>query len=136
MAYTATPSSHISGLLCVKRTDGSNPLVQTDACSTIGVDTAWIAANVSATQGFLIIPIDQLTTLTDVEADETTGDWRYIVRAVVESFFADYDAIATANLPGKVTVSRGSLVGTGSEVTRTYSFKFALDSSSLEVAAE
>ena len=140
MAYVGneSPEDHISGILLAHRSQGSNPLVQGDALSTIGVTTAWIAANITATEGFLVIPVKSLAGLVDTEADESTGDWRYIVRAMVESFYDDYAAMATANKPDNMTISESSLIDTttAGESNRTWTVTATLNTGALEVADE
>jgi hypothetical protein len=96
-------------------------------------------AGAANSKKYLLIEIAagaDLPNLSAAEAHITTGDWRKVCYELVNLLWSDFDAMATADEPGKVTASRGSLVGTGSTADRTYSFKFTLDTSDLEVIAE
>ena len=137
MAFTDDkPETYFPGYLLVELSDGGT-LEAADTVATIGMDAAWITANLSGTQGAIVIPIDQLDGHVDTEANEVSGSWRKVVRALVGAMWSAYNAMAAADRPTKLTASRGSLVENGAtESDRTYSLKFTLDSSALEVADE
>lgn len=139
MGFDKTPTTHIPGMLYVGPADGGNPLVQGNACSTIGITTAWLALYVDTPLlGFIIIPLSSMAGLSAAEADEATGDWRYIVRALIEGFFDDYNAMTAANKPTNLVVTESSLIDTATsgESNRTWTVTATLDTGSLEVADE
>ena len=85
----------------------------------------------------ITLPLANVTELTAAEADAATGDIRKIIYALSEEFYVKYNATAEADRPGKMTLYRSSQVddATG-EMTRTYSFVFAVDGGAGEVADE
>ncbi len=142
MAFNPFPGAHISGLVNPELADGGNPLIESNTCLQIGMTAAWITANMSASQGCIIIPCDQAgSSLLDSEAGENdptaAGDIRKVCYSLSEMMFDLYDAMATADRPAKMTLSRSGLIaGTGSQVSRTFTFTFVLDGSGLDVVAE
>ena len=135
MAWTDydSPGDLFDGFLCDPYSSGT---AETDALSTIGITTAWIAANLPASTGFIVIPVASLSGLTDAEAHASDGDARKLIRALIDQCYTWYNAIPSADRPDQMTISRSGLVGTGDEVTRTWSVQADLDASALEVADE
>jgi hypothetical protein len=135
MAYVdkESPEDHIAGYLLV-----NNNFAHTDALSDHGMDAAWKALYDS--EGFMVIPVSSLAGLTEEEAEHSagTGDWRYVVRAMVESFYDAYTAMATADKPDNMTVTESSLISTTdtAESNRTWTFTATLNTGALEVADE
>ena len=87
----------------------------------------------------LTMPRASFPELSTAEANTTTGDSRSILFAMVERFYQWYLALATADRPGQLTISRTTTTNdlTG-DVTRTYHFAFTCTpaTGALEVKAE
>jgi len=78
-----------------------------------------------------------LSTLTDAEADPTTGDVREVSRALVYKLAALWDAMAVADRPLKMTVSKSlGINNSTSNVTESYVFSFEVGTTLGNVAAE
>ncbi|MFZ4394157.1 MAG: hypothetical protein ACOYOU_00865 [Kiritimatiellia bacterium] len=100
------------------------------------VPTGWFA-NWSEDGTNITLPIASLPQLTAAEADAATGDIRKIVFALVDKMQAAYAALASADRPTKVTITRATSVDdTTGKIRRTYSFEFELESAGEEVVAE
>lgn len=78
-----------------------------------------------------------LTTLTDAEANATTGDFREVIRALLYKFSTDWDATAVADRPAKMTLQKslGIDQSTGN-VIESYQFTFAIGSTLGNVVSE
>ncbi len=76
-----------------------------------------------------------LAELTDAEADETTGDVRKLVFAVMEALHAAWAAQAAADRPTKLTIYKSSSVS-GSTITNTYTVVTVNDITAQDVADE
>ena len=118
MAFSDVPTTHLSGYLLLT-SDGSGD----------------ISGAANSTE-YVLVPLATLAGLDSDEAHGTTGSWRKIVRAFVDVFYTAYNAMPTADKPTKLTVTRGSLVGSGDEVTRSWSVSATLDATVLDVADE
>lgn len=78
-----------------------------------------------------------LSTLTDTEGHETTGDTREVIFSICEAFFTKFNALASADRPNKMTVSRTtSEDSSANEFVRTYSIQLRLSPPDFDVAAE
>lgn len=78
-----------------------------------------------------------VTECTDAESDATTGDWRKIIYGLSEMIFDKWNAVATADRPTKVSISKSTSINTATDVaTVAYSFVFTCDSSVTDVSAE
>ena len=78
-----------------------------------------------------------LSSLTDTDADQTTGDVREVVFSLCEAVFGKMDALATADKSNKLTVTRNTFEDTvNNEFVRTYTFQLRLDPPSFSVKAE
>lgn len=77
-----------------------------------------------------------LPEISSTEANATTGDYRKILYGFVEGMFDKYSDIPNDDLPTKFEIKRGTTENLAGELTRTYSFKFTLDSTGFEVSAE
>ena len=78
-----------------------------------------------------------LSTLTDTDANETTGDVREVVFALSEAVFSKMNALATADQSNKLTVTRNTFEDTATnEFVRTYTVQLRLDPPTFSVAAE
>lgn len=85
----------------------------------------------------ITLPIAALPELTAGEADAVTGDSRKILFALMERIYQWNIALADADKPAKVTVTRYSQINelTG-VITRTYSLQFSLSAGAIDVVAE
>jgi hypothetical protein len=73
----------------------------------------------------LTIPFSAIPGLTAAEAHPTTGDAREVIRLILEKYFTVIQALATADKPVSMTITRGSLVGLDSiTVRRSYQLSF------------
>lgn len=98
--------------------------------------TSWVASwsedGTNAT--FPLASLSQ--TLTAAEADAATGDWRDIFFSIVDHTYEYYAALAAADKPGKLTLSKsGSLQSDGSWLF-TYTIRVYASSAGEDVAAE
>jgi hypothetical protein len=108
---------------------------------------AWLGAGYDASTGKISFNTanaasnQTLPQLTDTEADETTGDIRKVLFALIDGIFTKYDAkysaLDTAARPSKVTFTRSATANADGSVTRTYLFVANLAAPlSVEVADE
>ena len=83
------------------------------------------------------VPIASFPQLTADEANGDTGDIRKLIFALVDKLFAKWAALAAADRPAKMTISRGTSVddSTGA-IRRSYTFTFDLESAGEEVVDE
>jgi hypothetical protein len=78
-----------------------------------------------------------LTTLTDAEADPTTGDYREVVRALLYKIGTDWDATASADRPAKMTFARSlSVESSSGNLVESYMVSFQVGITRGNVAAE
>jgi hypothetical protein len=78
-----------------------------------------------------------LAEVTEAEADPTTGDWRKIIFGLIEMIYQKFIALAEADKPNKVNLTRSSSINeTTGEITRFYTFTFKVAPSGIEVNAE
>ena len=123
MAYSSikAPNTHQPGIILVPNTFN-------DAGNT----------GLATTTAYIAFKLADLAGLTEAEAHHSTGDWRYIVRGVVEALYDDYDAMATADKPDNMTVTESSLISTttAGESNRTWTVTATLNTGALEVADE
>lgn len=95
--------------------------------------------NATADVEYVCIPIASLPGVSvgsSGEADDVNGDSRIITRGIMDMLYGWYNGLATADRPGKLTISRSGLVGTGDTVERTWTVKLTLDATLLEVDDE
>ena len=121
MAFAKAPNTHQPGIILV-------PDTFNDAGNTgLATETAYVA-----------FKLTDLAGLTEAEAHHSTGDWRYIVRGVVEALYDDYAAMATADRPDNLTITESSLIDTttAGESNRTWTVTATLNTGALEVADE
>lgn len=112
MAYDAKPSTHFGAGYSV-------------ASNSIRFNTNDAAANKT------------LTTLTDAEADPTTGDFREVIRALLYKFAADWDATAVADRPAKMTLAKSLGYDAASGcVTESYTLSFKIGTTLGNVTSE
>lgn len=112
MAYDAKPSTHFGAGYAV-------------ASNSIRFNTNDAAANKT------------LVTLTDAEADPTTGDFREVIRALLYKFATDWEATASADRPAKMTLAKSlGLNSTNQTVVETYVISFEIGTTLGNVAAE
>tara|TARA_Y100000114_G_C11714432_1_gene305204 strand:+ start:577 stop:951 length:375 start_codon:yes stop_codon:yes gene_type:complete len=112
---------------------GSAEYTNIDNGATVSVDgPAIVFKSSGATAGSNL-----LSSLTDADADETTGDVREVVFALCEAVFSKMDALATADKSNKLTVTRNTFEDTvNDEFVRTYTFQLRLAPPSFSVKAE
>jgi hypothetical protein len=85
----------------------------------------------------LSIDIADIPELTAAEIDSSTGDIRKFVYAMIEKLWTEYNDLATADKPGKLTISKYVSVDPSTGVvTNTYSFVVKTTVSAQEVADE
>lgn len=87
----------------------------------------------------VIIPLADLAGLTSVEADPATGDGRELARILVNTIVAKVSALATADKPSKMAVSKSNPQGIGIDQIRqayTMSFDVSVDGTSASLIAE
>ena len=78
-----------------------------------------------------------LSTLTDTDAADSTGDTREVVFALCEAMFTKFNALASADRPNKMTISRTtSEDSSADEFVRTYSIQLRLSPPNFDVADE
>lgn len=110
MAWNPLPQSWFTGM-----TDGSTSCNATD----------------------MVIPISTFPELSAAEIDSVTGDVRKFLFAFLEKCWAVYNALATADKPTKLTMSKSATVDTSTGVTtNTYVFTIKTSASSQEVVSE
>ena len=97
---------------------------------------------------YLLIPISStdpdahgatgLANLNLAEAHATTGDARKVIYELCNTIYDYYDGIAAGSEPGKLTVTKSSLINTTTEgeANRTYTVTVTLDTGALDVVAE
>jgi len=67
---------------------------------------------------------DVTPTLTAAEADATTGDLRAILLSLIDHTFTYYNALASADKPTKMTISKTSQFTDADTLKSTYAFTF------------
>ncbi len=79
-----------------------------------------------------------LTEVTSTEADSTgSGDARKVIYGIAELLFNKYQAIPTADVPAKMTISRStSEDNSAGEFIRNYTIQLRLEPDGFEVADE
>lgn len=78
-----------------------------------------------------------LSTLTDTEANDTTGKTVEVVFSICEAIFTKFNALASEDRPTKMSVSRTtSEDSSANEFVRTYSIQLRLDPPDFTVASE
>lgn len=120
MAFDPTPTTHIAGLKLVT-SDGS------------GAAAGGSFAN--STQ-YLCIPMSSIPEVSAVEANPATGDIRKIVFGILDAWQAAYDAMATADRPGKWIAALSSSISGDDIITRNFVNQFSTEVSGEEVADE
>ena len=99
---------------------------------------AWLA-NWSEDGTNITLPLASLPETSAAEADATTGDIRKVMLALAEQMYQAYIALATADQPTKMVITRSTSVNDLTDViTRTYAFAFQAEASvgGIEVVAE
>ena len=97
---------------------------------------AWLGAGYNSSTGKIELntfdaPTNKLLSeLTDVEADETSGDIRKLLFGVIEGVYSKLkpklDSLDAADRPTQFTFFRSSNVADDGAVTRVYNFTFKL----------
>jgi len=78
-----------------------------------------------------------LTEVIDDEANATTGDARKVIFGIMEAIYAAYNAIAVADRPTQVTISKSvSTAPTTGVVTNTYAVRCYTAVSAQEISNE
>lgn len=79
-------------------------------------------------------PLDDVT---DFEANASTGDARKVIYGICEAIYLKYLGIPTADRPSRMFLSASSTVDslTG-RITKTYTFRFTLEPTGVEVVDE
>lgn len=77
------------------------------------------------------------TSVTDAEANATTGDSRKILYGLLQDIYSRYMAIAASDKPTKMTMARTTNVNDAAQsATVTFTIRFTTDDVTTEVAAE
>lgn len=85
----------------------------------------------------ITIPLATFTEMTAAEADATTGDIRKCLYAICEHLKDQWESTATADLPGKMTISTVQTVNSSTGViTKRYTLSFDTEPTGVEVANE
>jgi len=92
----------------------------------------------SDSSGLTLDFANALTEVTSAEADDSSGgDARKVIYGIAELLFNKYNAIPTADIPTKMTISRSTSEDNSTgEFVRNYSIQLRLDPSGFEVANE
>ncbi len=97
---------------------------------------------------YILIPISStdpdahgatgLANLNLEEAHATTGDARKVIYELMDTIYSYYNGIASGSEPGKLTVTKSSLIDTttANQSNRTYTVTVTLDTGTIEVASE
>ena len=94
--------------------------------STVGFTTS------DSISGYIALP-----EVTDTEANATTGDIRKVGYGINEAFWQAWNSTATADRPGKMTLSKSSSVDATTGITSTfYTWRFDTEAPSYEVVDE
>lgn len=110
MAFNPLPQTWFTGL-----TDGATTCLATD----------------------MVIPIGTFPELTAPEIDSVTGDVRKFLYAVCEKAWSVWNALATADRPTKMTLTKSSSVdATTGIVTNVYTYTFKNSITAQDVAPE
>lgn len=123
-------------------TDGATYFVKTapSATTVTLAPTLSLASTVAITaDGTADHTADLLGTLKEVtsaEANASTGDVRKVIYGIVDELQRRYDLVPTADRPDNMQVSKGTTENPNGTFTRSYTFRFTLDSSGFEVANE
>jgi hypothetical protein len=87
--------------------------------------------------GHILKSMGQLYEVTDTEANATTGDWRKVLFGLMEMIYYKWTGTATADRPGKVSVTRSASVNNATnEITRRYTVSITLNPGTVDVSAE
>lgn len=82
-------------------------------------------------------PIASVPELTAAEADAVTGDSRKIQYALIDTFYQWYIALAVADRPSKLSISRSTFDNnTTGDLQRNYTFSFQLTPTGIDVSSE
>ena len=106
--------------------------------------STWLGAGYDVDTGTHVISLNTndaasnklLAQLTDALADPTTGDIRSVMFAVLEAFYTAWRAVADADHPTKMTITRSRASGTGDTLRYNYQVSFLVDSTEIAVTAE
>jgi hypothetical protein len=117
-------------------TDYDNPAEAFSGYLVLTSDGAGAISGAANSTEYVLLPLALLPNVSSAEAAAATGDTRVVCRGLTEMMYDFYDGLATADEPGKMTLTRSALSGNGDTVNRTWSNTFELDVSGLEVTAE
>jgi len=85
----------------------------------------------------ITVPIATFPEMTSGEADAATGDIRKVVYAICEALFQQMLVTASPDRPTKMFINKsGGLIPSTGEWNVTYSIRFKLETSGVEVASE
>lgn len=103
---------------------------------------AWNAAPTEFMTGWsedgtnITVPIASFPEMTAAEADADTGDIRKVLLAMCEQWYSVYNALATADKSTKMVLSRAQTFAAGNEITRSYTMRFTIEPTTIEVVDE
>lgn len=103
------------------------------------ISPSQIFPNMTATATTITIPLADLMGLTQAEVDPNTGDGREVSRIILETIVSKINALAVANRPTKMTVTKSNPQGIGIDQIRqayTLAFDIAIQSSGASLVAE
>jgi hypothetical protein len=99
--------------------------------------TVLFGSNYSGTSTDAVLKIADFPELTSAEADEATGDSRKLLFAVLTKVEAALNALAAADKPAKMTISKSSTAPNSSGVfTTNFNVSFSVAIAGADVAAE
>ena len=105
--------------------------------TAIGLPPAWFA-NWSSDGTNITLPIASMSELTSTEAAATvTGDIRKVMYAILENMWVKWNAMALADRPAKMVLTKSSSVETSTGViTTVYTYTFKNTITAQDVASE
>ena len=95
----------------------------------------WIP-NWDETTGTISVPVATFPQLTNAEAHETTGDIRKVLFAINEQLALRWTAIAQADRPAKMTITKTQTLDAVGNIVVNYSHTFVLTPTTIDVTAE
>jgi hypothetical protein len=99
--------------------------------------TELLGANYAADATNITLKISDFSELTAAEADETTGDSRKVLFALLTQVEAAVNALSAATKPGKMVISKSSTAPNSSGVFQTnFNISFTVAIGTADVAAE
>ena len=103
------------------------------------ITPAQLFPGISVSGTDLIIPLADIAGLTAVEADPATGDGRELARTITDTIVKKVQALAVADRPTKMAVTKANPQGIGVDQVRqayTLSYDVSIEASGAALVAE